>query len=179
MMRLSPVMSHDASVMASRFASSPFKLDDTQTAHEHLTTLHRYITPRADGPPPQSMQTRDAQRLRMQTRPQKFQPSWPVLTYGHTCECRCLAALAEWSKLTSECRKEWKHAEPHVRRDMAGLAAHAAWHMGHWDEMAVYTADMRTMESSTAAFLTSVQAVHNQNFGAAKRALPQGCLVTH
>ena len=66
-----------------------------------------------------------------------------------------------------------------MRRDMAGLAAHAAWHMGHWDEMAVYTADMRTLESSTAAFLTSVQAVHNQNFGAAKRALPRSCLVTH
>lgn len=86
---------------------------------------------------------------------------------------RCLAALAEWSKLTAECRKEWKRAEPHVRRDMAGLAAHAAWHMGHWQEMAAYTHEMRAMDSSTGAFLTAVQAVHNQDFGTAKCAHSQ------
>lgn len=82
--------------------------------------------------------------------------------------CRCLAALAEWSRLTNECRKEWKHAEPHVRRDMAGLAAHAAWHMGQWEEMAAYTHEMRTNDTSTGSFLLAVQAVHNQNLDAAK-----------
>lgn len=83
---------------------------------------------------------------------------------------RCLAALAEWSKLTAECRKEWTRAESHVRRDMAGLAAHAAWHMGDWDEMAQYTNEMRTSDSSTGSFLSAVQAVHNQDFARAKSA---------
>lgn len=54
---------------------------------------------------------------------------------------------------------------------MAGLAAHAAWHMGHWEEMALYTTEMRVTDSSTGAFLTAVQAVHNQEFGVAKGAV--------
>lgn len=82
--------------------------------------------------------------------------------------CRCLAALAEWGKLTRECRKEWKYAEPHVRREMASLAAHAAWHMGHWDEMSNYTNEMHASNSSTGTFLNAVLAVHNQNLEAAK-----------
>ena len=51
---------------------------------------------------------------------------------------------------------------------MAGLAAHAAWHMGHWDEMALYTNEMRTTDSSTGSFLSAVQAVHDQDFARAK-----------
>ena len=88
-------------------------------------------------------------------------------SFKENSSCRCLAALAEWSRLTNECRKEWKHAEPHVRRDMAGLAAHAAWHMGQWEEMAAYTHEMRTNDTSTGSFLLAVQAVHNQNLDAA------------
>ena len=83
---------------------------------------------------------------------------------------RCYAALAEWDKVTHAVREEWNTAEPHTRREMAGLAAHAAWHMSHWDEMSEYTSDMRTQESSTGSFLIAVQAVHNQNFAAAKGA---------
>ena len=52
------------------------------------------------------------------------------------CFCRCLAALAEWEVLSQECRAEWRRVEPHVKREMAPIAAHAAWHMGAWDEMA-------------------------------------------
>lgn len=51
---------------------------------------------------------------------------------------------------------------------MAGLAAHAAWHMGQWDEMAAYTNEMRTHDTSTGSFLLAVQAVHNKNLDAAK-----------
>ena len=51
---------------------------------------------------------------------------------------------------------------------MAGLAAHAAWHMGQWEEMAAYTHEMRTNDTSTGSFLLAVQAVHNQNLLAAK-----------
>lgn len=51
---------------------------------------------------------------------------------------------------------------------MAGLAAHAAWHMGQWDEMATYTNEMRTNDTSTGSFLLAVQAVHNKNLDAAQ-----------
>lgn len=49
---------------------------------------------------------------------------------------RCLASLAEWELLSNLCRTEWRKSEPHVRREMALIAAHAAWHMGAWEEMA-------------------------------------------
>jgi FKBP12-rapamycin complex-associated protein len=50
---------------------------------------------------------------------------------------RCLASLAEWENLSNLCRTEWRKSEPHVRREMALIAAHAAWHMGAWDEMSM------------------------------------------
>ena len=46
--------------------------------------------------------------------------------------CRCLAALAEWERLASLIRREWTRMEPGSAREMAPVAAHAAWHMGHW-----------------------------------------------
>ena len=45
---------------------------------------------------------------------------------------RCLAALAEWERLASLIRREWSRMEPSSAREMAPVAAHAAWHMGHW-----------------------------------------------
>ena len=38
---------------------------------------------------------------------------------------RCLASLAEWQKLSALCRVEWRRSEPHLRKEMALLAAHA------------------------------------------------------
>eukprot|EP00879_Flechtneria_rotunda_P007003 GHRR01007352.1.p1 GENE.GHRR01007352.1~~GHRR01007352.1.p1 ORF type:complete len:2075 (+),score=775.15 GHRR01007352.1:2-6226(+) len=51
---------------------------------------------------------------------------------------RCLASLAEWEKLSNLCRVEWRKSEPHMRKEMSLIAAHAAWHMNQWEEMAVY-----------------------------------------
>ena len=53
-------------------------------------------------------------------------------------QCRCLAALAEWDKLFAVCRGEWARVEPHVRREMAPIAAHAAWQLGDWAAMRQY-----------------------------------------
>ncbi|KAG2491268.1 hypothetical protein HYH03_010473, partial [Edaphochlamys debaryana] len=92
---------------------------------------------------------------------------------------RCLASLAEWENLSNLCRTEWRKSEPHVRREMSLIAAHAAWHMGAWDEMASYvdTVDnpeagpqVRGPQSQTAtgAFLRAVLCVRNNNFDAAR-----------
>lgn len=51
------------------------------------------------------------------------------LTFGLS---RCLAALAEWERLSALVRREWGRVEPPAMREMAPVAAHAAWHMGHW-----------------------------------------------
>ncbi|GLT98087.1 hypothetical protein SLE2022_156090 [Rubroshorea leprosula] len=51
---------------------------------------------------------------------------------------RCLAALARWEELNSLCKEYWTPAEPAARLEMAPMAAHAAWNMGEWDQMAEY-----------------------------------------
>lgn len=61
-------------------------------------------------------------------------------------QCRCLAALAEWDKLFGVCRGEWQRVEPHVRREMAPIAAHAAWQLGDWGAMRQYVDVVRRGE---------------------------------
>jgi hypothetical protein len=80
--------------------------------------------------------------------------------------CRCLAALAEWERLSELCAKEWKRQDPIVRREMASWAAHAAWHMGDWDSMAAYTATLKDTADTPAArlnaeFLSGVLLAHH------------------
>ncbi|PNW79096.1 hypothetical protein CHLRE_09g400553v5 [Chlamydomonas reinhardtii] len=88
---------------------------------------------------------------------------------------RCLASLAEWENLSNLCRTEWRKSEPHVRREMALIAAHAAWHMGAWDEMAMYVDTVDNPEAvgpnshtPTGAFLRAVLCVRANQFEAAR-----------
>ncbi|GLC61314.1 hypothetical protein PLESTB_001742500 [Pleodorina starrii] len=87
---------------------------------------------------------------------------------------RCLANLAEWENLSSLCRTEWRKSEPHVRREMAMIAAHAAWHMGAWEEMAAYVDTIDNPDAApqshtaTGAFLRAVLCVRGNQFDAAK-----------
>ncbi|GIL87381.1 hypothetical protein Vretimale_1690 [Volvox reticuliferus] len=87
---------------------------------------------------------------------------------------RCLANLAEWENLSNLCRSEWRKSEPHVRREMAMIAAHAAWHMGAWDEMASYVDTIDNpdagpqSQSAAGAFLRAVLCVRGNQFDAAR-----------
>ncbi|GIL44136.1 hypothetical protein Vafri_1666 [Volvox africanus] len=87
---------------------------------------------------------------------------------------RCLANLAEWENLSNLCRSEWRKSEPHVRREMAMIAAHAAWHMGAWDEMASYVDTVDNpdagpqSQSAAGAFLRAVLCVRGNQFDAAR-----------
>jgi hypothetical protein len=86
---------------------------------------------------------------------------------------RCLAALAEWESLSTLCRTEWSKSEPHMRREMALIAAHAAWQMGCWDEMAAYVDAVDAGEAAqaataTGAFLRSVLCVRRSQYDAAR-----------
>eukprot|EP00887_Chlorella_sp_A99_P006163 scaffold3.g6163.t1 len=88
-------------------------------------------------------------------------------------QCRCLAALAEWDKLLGVCRGAWTRVEPHVRREMAPIAAHAAWQLGDWAGMRLYV-DVVNHGASAAAtsegsFLSAVLNVKNCEYGMASR----------
>ena len=83
-----------------------------------------------------------------------------------------MMALAEWERLSQLCRREWKRQDSLVRRDMAAIAAHAAWHMGDWDSMETYTATLKDTQDSPAArlngeFLSGVLRAHRNDWDGA------------
>eukprot|EP00798_Chlamydomonas_sp_ICE-L_P022753 gene22753-29921_t len=96
---------------------------------------------------------------------------WDEALDAYERKMRCLASLAEWEDLSTLCRIEWRHSDPHMRHEMAMIAAHAAWHMGEWEEMSTYvdTVDNPDTVSQTAsgAFLRAVLNVRNNNFESA------------
>ena len=84
---------------------------------------------------------------------------------------RCLAALARWDDLSLGCAASWAAAGPAGRRELAPLASLAAWHMGRWDDMAVYAGELTgrgATPSSSASFLGAVLAVHAGDWLAAR-----------
>lgn len=60
-----------------------------------------------------------------------------LLTSGFLTSAKPLPPIPSPTPLPP-CSREWRKSEPHMRREMGMIAAHAAWHMGHWDEMSVY-----------------------------------------
>ena len=63
---------------------------------------------------------------------------------------------------------------------MAHLGANAAWHMGHWDEMATYVSSIESEEGpelSTGSFLSAVLNVRHGNYTAARGLRP--ALIIH
>ncbi|KAL6771425.1 TOR1 [Auxenochlorella protothecoides x Auxenochlorella symbiontica] len=84
-------------------------------------------------------------------------------------ECRCLAALAEWEELYSVCRREWQKMEPQTRRELAPVAAHAAWQLGEWKCMEDYVDVIKHQQagSSEGAFLSAVLHVKKEDYTAA------------
>lgn len=84
---------------------------------------------------------------------------------------RCYNALWDWENLSSLCKDQWEISDPFVRKEIAPLAAQAAWRMGRWDDMTEYlkTADVAkgSSNASTCTFLCSVNAVHCGDFDSA------------
>ncbi|GAX78992.1 hypothetical protein CEUSTIGMA_g6432.t1 [Chlamydomonas eustigma] len=88
-------------------------------------------------------------------------------------QMRSLAALAEWERLSELCSIEWRKSEPHMRREMSMIAAHAAWHMGHWEAMATYVDTVDSPEAprshtAAGAFLRAALYVKMDKFDLAK-----------
>lgn len=78
------------------------------------------------------------------------------------------------------CRREWAKLEPQTRRELAPVAAHAAWQLGEWKFMEDYVDIMKSQQygSSEGAFLSAVLHVKKEDYSAAMSALA-GCGLCH
>ncbi|KDN41769.1 putative TOR1-1-phosphatidylinositol 3-kinase [Tilletiaria anomala UBC 951] len=92
---------------------------------------------------------------------------------------RCLHALGEWEHLADVVQQKWVDATSEDRRQMAPLAAAAAWSMGEWDLMDEFIAAMRS-DSSERSFFRAILYVHrsqraqaSKNIGRARDSLDQ------
>ncbi|WFD05627.1 non-specific serine/threonine protein kinase [Malassezia vespertilionis] len=95
----------------------------------------------------------------------KEEPTNHEIVFG---KMRCLHALGEWEHLTELVQEKWPTAASDGRRQMAPLAAAAAWSVGQWDMMDEFIAAMRP-ESSERSFYRAVLAVHRSQRHQTKR----------
>ncbi|PWN54196.1 putative TOR1-1-phosphatidylinositol 3-kinase [Violaceomyces palustris] len=72
---------------------------------------------------------------------------------------RCLHALGEWEHLSDLVQQKWVDAGKEDRRQMAPLAAAAAWSLGDWETMEDYISAMRS-DSSERSFYRAIHHVH-------------------
>ena len=81
---------------------------------------------------------------------------------------RCLHALGEWEKLSNLAEEQWSLASLERKREIAPLAAAAAWGIGHWESMNTYIDRMKT-SSADRAFFESVLYVQRSSYEDARR----------
>ena len=79
---------------------------------------------------------------------------------------RCLHALGEWDELSTAVQDRWINSTSEEKRQIAPLAAAAAWSLNHWDAMDDYIAVMK-VDSPDRAFYRAVLCVHRNQFGKA------------
>ncbi|KAH9990569.1 FAT-domain-containing protein [Russula vinacea] len=90
--------------------------------------------------------------LRTYERREQEDPGNPDIAIGRM---KCLHALGEWDQLSGQVRKE--------RREIAPMAAAAAWSLNDWDSMDNYIATMKA-ESTDRAFYRAILSVHQNQF---------------
>ena len=81
---------------------------------------------------------------------------------------RCLHALGEWEKLSNLAEEQWSLASLERKREIAPLAAAAAWGIGHWESMNTYIDRMKT-SSADRAFFESVLYVQRSSYEDARK----------
>lgn len=79
---------------------------------------------------------------------------------------RCLHALGEWDDLSEAVQDRWINSTSEEKRQIAPLAAAAAWSLNHWDTMDNYIAVMK-IDSPDRAFYRAVLCVHRNQFAKA------------
>ncbi|KZT69244.1 phosphatidylinositol 3-kinase [Daedalea quercina L-15889] len=76
---------------------------------------------------------------------------------------RCLHALGEWKELAEQVEENWAKATHEDRREIAPMAAAAAWSLNDWDAMEDYIATMRP-DSGDRPFYRAILSVHQNQF---------------
>ncbi|KZV74520.1 atypical/PIKK/FRAP protein kinase [Peniophora sp. CONT] len=76
---------------------------------------------------------------------------------------KCLHALGEWDALSAQVEDTWSGAGADERREIAPMAAAAAWSLNDWDSMDSYIASMRA-DSADKSFYRAILSVHQNQF---------------
>lgn len=84
----------------------------------------------------------------------------------------CLHALGNWDVLSSLAQEKWLTASSENRKDIAPLAATAAWGMGQWDLMDTYLSVMRP-KSPDHSFFGAIIRIHRNQFSEAAQYIAQ------
>ena len=79
---------------------------------------------------------------------------------------RCLHALGEWDQLSEAVADRWVNSTNEEKRQIAPLAAAAAWSLTQWDQMDDYIAVMKT-DSPDRSFYRAILSVHRNQFNKA------------
>jgi FKBP12-rapamycin complex-associated protein len=72
---------------------------------------------------------------------------------------RCLHALGEWETLSELTQDKWERSSDKQKKDMANIAASAAWSLSHWELLDDYLAAMNE-ESADGLFFKAVLSIH-------------------
>ncbi|KAG6845015.1 hypothetical protein H0H87_001536 [Tephrocybe sp. NHM501043] len=76
---------------------------------------------------------------------------------------KCLHALGEWDHLAAQVEQTWSSAGHEYRREIAPMAAAAAWSLHEWDSMDDYITTMKA-DSPDRAFYRAILSVHQNQF---------------
>ncbi|KAI0040710.1 atypical/PIKK/FRAP protein kinase [Auriscalpium vulgare] len=87
-------------------------------------------------------------------------PDSPEVAIGRM---KCLHALGEWDQLAAQVEENWSTASHEDRREIAPMAAAAAWSLNDWDSMEDYIATMKS-DSQDRAFYRAILSVHQNQF---------------
>ncbi|KAI0272361.1 atypical/PIKK/FRAP protein kinase [Gloeopeniophorella convolvens] len=98
--------------------------------------------------------------LRTYERREQEDPGNPDIAIGRM---KCLHALGEWDQLAVQVEEYWASATHEERREIAPMAAAAAWSLNDWDSMDDYIATMKA-DSTDRAFYRAILSVHQNQF---------------
>ncbi len=101
--------------------------------------------------------------LRTYERREQEDPGNPDISIGRM---KCLQALGEWDQLAVQVEEYWASATHEERREIAPMAAAAAWSLNDWDSMDDYIATMKA-DSTDRAFYRAILSVHQNQFSKA------------
>ncbi|KAI0741336.1 atypical/PIKK/FRAP protein kinase [Daedaleopsis nitida] len=87
-------------------------------------------------------------------------PGAPDIAIGRM---KCLHALGEWDQLAKQVEENWSNANVEDRREIAPMAAAAAWALNDWESMDDYIATMKP-DSADRPFYRAILFVHQNQF---------------